>query len=511
MSAKPRPGASRGPPWRQLAPWLALLLVAAVLGAMWFLRVREPAPALHTQPALVVLPLHAAGTGSSAQPLLAEGISRDLISALARADGLRVVAWDSALRAHTGKFDLAQLAAQLNVSHALAGSLRQADDHLLLELRLSSVPDGRMLWAQTYTRTRDQMRMLEHDAAQAVADALGHRLPDDPAAAAPESAQPLAEYLEARHLLGARERARGIEALRALLAHAPGYAPAQAAMARALSATLHPGEPEQGDIDAIESAAASALQADARLADANVALAVLACRRGDWPACLPRFRQALTLDPADTDCRVTYAYWLAGLGYVQQALSEVEKAWAADPLGYDANFARARLLDTRGRHDEALVFLQAATPPSPGLVYARWHNAVWRHDLAAAREFAAAMPQSDGFRESYAGITEALAEPSRWPQIQPMIGTSERANGRINVLRIMLPSADYRVEIAGLERMLRDNWPSYYLLLWMPEYAAMRRDPAFGEFLARTHIIDYWRAQGFPPQCRASGDSAACD
>lgn len=508
MSANAGPGANTGS-LRHAAPWLALLTIGALLGSMWFLRVRESAPALPALPGLVVLPLHAAGNGSSEQVLRAEGISRDLIAALAHAENLQLVAWDSAARAQAEKFDLAQLAARLGVSFTLAGSLREADDHLLLELRLSSVPDGRMLWAQTYTRQRDELRALEREATLAVAEALGRPLRDD-APAAPGGA-PAVEYLNARHLLAARDRVHAIEVLRALLARTPGDAPAQAALARALAATLRPGTLEQGDIDAISAAATHALAADAQLADAHVAQAVLACRRGDWQICLPEFQRALKLDPADTDSRVTYAYWLAGLGFVQPALAEVEAAWSADPLSYDTNFARARLLDTSGRHDEALIYLNAATPPSPGLVYARWHNAVWRHDLAAAREYAAAMPQSDGFRESYAGITEALADPSRWPQIQPMIGTSERANGRINVLRILMPSADYRVEIAGLERMLRDNWPSYYLLLWMPEYAALRHDPAFGDFLARTHIIDYWRAQGFPAQCRASGDGARCD
>jgi len=497
-------------PWRQLAPWFALLLIAAVLAAMWLLRVREPATPHPEQPAIVVLPLHGAGNGGGGQTALAESMSRELISRLAHADGVRVVAWASSARAQAEKFDMAQLDERLHVSHALAGTLRQADDHLLLELRLSSVPDGRMLWAQTYTRKREEMRALEREATEAIGQALGHKLQESEADAENHPALWL-EYAAARHLLAARERTRGEDALRALLAHAPDYAPAQASLARSRAAALRGSAADTAELGAITTAAGRALAADKQLVDAHVALAIIACRGTDWSACLDGFRQALTLDPADTDARVTYAYWLAGIGYVDRALGEVETAWSADPLNYDTNFARARLLDTRGKHDQALESLAAASPPSPGLIYARWHNAVWRHDLAAARDIAAAMPQSDGFRESYAGITEALTEPSRWPQIQPMIATSERANGHINTLRIMMPDADYRLEIDGLERMLRDSWPSYYLLLWMPEYAAMRRDPAFQDFLQRTHILDYWRSTGFPAQCHVSGDLAMCD
>jgi hypothetical protein len=52
---------------------------------------------------------------------------------------------------------------------------------------------------------------------------------------------------------------------------------------------------------------------------------------------------------------------------------------------------------------------------------------------------------------------------------------------------------------------------SYHLLLWNPESVALRRDPAFQDFLRRTHIIDYWRSNGWPAQCHAEGERAICE
>jgi hypothetical protein len=40
---------------------------------------------------------------------------------------------------------------------------------------------------------------------------------------------------------------------------------------------------------------------------------------------------------------------------------------------------------------------------------------------------------------------------------------------------------------------------------------ALRRDPAFQDFLRRTHIIDYWRSNGWPAQCHAEGERAICE
>jgi TolB-like protein len=511
MSGTASPGARRSPAWRHLMPWLAVVLLGAALSGSWLLHVLESPPSLPAQPALVVLPLHAAGGGAQ-QTALAEGLSRDLIARLAHAEGLHVIAWPSALRAQAEQLDLQQIGTQLHASYALQGNLRLADDHLLVEVRLQRIADARMLWAQAYTHKREEAGVLVHDISTGVADALALRLPVERSdTTAPVDASVMQQYLSARHLLDAHDRAHALELLRTLTAGAPGFAPAHATLARTLAAALRTGPAAEEDLAEIARTGKHALDLDARQADAHAALAILACRRMEWQACMDGFARALALAPADSDARLTYAYWLAGIGYVDRALEVARSAWRDDPLNYDTNFAHARLLDTLGHHDDALHFLDSATPPSPGLVYARWHNAVWRNDLAAAREFAAAMPHSDGFRESYAGVTEALSDPLRWPQIQPMIGSSERANGHINTLRIMMPNPDYRVEIDGLERMLRDSWPSYYLLLWMPEYAAMRRDPAFQEFLQRTHIIDYWRAHGFPQQCHVSGDLALCD
>jgi TolB-like protein len=490
---------------------VALLACGAALAALWHFSTRDaPLPAV-AQPAVVVLPLHAAGANTPEQTLLVEQLSRDVAEQLARVDGLRVTGVASARRAQAEKFDLAQLSERLHANRVLEGSLRLADDHLLVELRLSSVPEGRTIWAQAYTRPRGEWFDLQRQIAHSVAEAL--ELHYQPAAVEHASVDPqrLLEYLSARRQLDGADHARAVQALRDIVAAAPDFAPAQATLARMLVADLRRGDSVADQAEEIARVARQALALDPALADAHMAAAVLACRAADWSACFASFRAALGQQPLDTDCRVTYAYWLAGLGYVEPALREVEAAWASDPLSYDANFARGRLLDTLGRHDEAKAFFDAAIPPTAGLVYARWHNALWRGDLAAAREYATAMPQSDGFRESYLGITEAFAEPLRWAQVQPMIGTSERATGRINVLRIMVPDADYPVEIEGLERMLRNGWPSYYLLLWMPEYRALRAHASFAAFVQRTQMLAYWRIAGFPAQCRANGEGVQCD
>ena len=499
---------SRSQRWRYIALIALVLLTLAAVSAWIGSRQAHEARIDAGKPTLVVLPLQPAGAGHD-EGVLAQGLSADWIAPLARIQGLHVIAGTSALRAQVEHFNDAQLRQRLGATHVLSGQLRDSGSEVHIDLKLRATDDGATLWTGTYASMLSDTAMLAREIAQAVATALSLRVVPGATAMIDAEALIYRDYLDARLLLDGPQRQRGIDRLRETVHKAPKFAQAHAALARALSADARTSTRAELADATIE--ARSALDLQEELADAHVAQAVLACHVGDWAHCMESFARAIALDPSDAASRGAYAYRLAALGYIDSALRESENAWRADPLSYDANFLRARMLDTTGAHDAARTYLDAATPATAGLVYAKWHNAVWRRDFGAAAALAVTVPQSDGFREAYIAVTEALSEPRLWRLALPLIATSERANGRINVLRVMMPNPDYTIVIAGLEKMLPDAWPSYYMLLWMPQYAALRRDPAFQNFLARSGLLEYWRTYGFPAQCRAAGDGAICD
>jgi hypothetical protein len=121
------------------------------------------------------------------------------------------------------------------------------------------------------------------------------------------------------------------------------------------------------------------------------------------------------------------------------------------------------------------------------------------------------MSVNEHFRDSYLAATDALVDPARWPQFEPLIEASERATGRYNFLRVFAPDPDYAKIVVALEATLKNGTSSYNLLFWNPESTALRRHPVFQDFLQRTHIIDYWRSNGWPTQCRPDGERAICD
>jgi tetratricopeptide (TPR) repeat protein len=308
-----------------------------------------------------------------------------------------------------------------------------------------------------------------------------------------------------------------VPALRAIVAAAPDYAPTHGLLARAVSSNLCSGKRMQpgGDPEEGRREAERALQLDPDNVDAHLALAYMACRDLLWQACFKQTRVALALDPTDAQTRIQYAWWLVGAGYLHAAQLETEAAWFSDPLNYWINFARGRVLDTLGRHDEARRFFDAMpaldAAGAKRLVYPRWFNAVWRADIGAARQFADQMAPEEGFRDGHIAVTEALANPARWPEAAKLLDESEARAGRFNFARPLQPGYDPVKTIKGLEDILHGGFGSYWMMIWQPEYVGLRKTPEFQEFLRRNKLIGFWRSNGWPPQCKPDGDGARCD
>jgi hypothetical protein len=214
---------------------------------------------------------------------------------------------------------------------------------------------------------------------------------------------------------------------------------------------------------------------------------------------MEEYRRVLGLDPTDSVLRASYAAWLAAIGYLDEALHQVEIGWASDPLNFESGVLRGWLLAILGRHEEAQHWLDAGALPGSRLL---WFSAVWRHDFVAASELAAAVSEKDG-RDSYVAASEALIDPARWPQVQARIAGS--------LAYLLQPDADGETSMRLIEPLWANRISPLALMLWSPEFASLHRHPAFQDFLRRNHIIDYWRSNGWPPQCKPEGDGARCD
>jgi hypothetical protein len=206
---------------------------------------------------------------------------------------------------------------------------------------------------------------------------------------------------------------------------------------------------------------------------------------------------------------------LASLGYLDQAEAMIRMGKARDPLNAVWSFGLGRVLDTQGRHDAARIELdRAGGRASP---YGAWFNAVWRGDFDTAEKLAGTFGDNElddaaaeSLRPSYLATTQALRDPTRWPQALAAMDAWEAQSGLMNFQRVLAPGADPAEMLDGLATVRRRSYSTWDLLVWTKDLAYLRRGPAFQRYLADTGILAYWRRHGFPPQCTPIPEGAEC-
>jgi TolB-like protein/DNA-binding winged helix-turn-helix (wHTH) protein len=525
---------------RWLLMLLGLALVTAVLvSEEWRARrtsaaisapatqVQAPAPVerIATEPVLVVLPLRPVGEDARGAEF-ADGLSEELLNLLARIEGLRVTSRTSAFKFRDEHMALPDIARQLGATHLLEGSVRIDGTRLRIALRLVDGSNDRTLWTESYDREFSDIFAVQDSIARAVAETLRLELRLLRASAyAGEDPELYRRYLVARRSfetvsrLGSAEVPAAAEDLRVLLREHPEYPRAWGGLATLLwqlSTVPRPGR------DALrseaEEAAAAALRLDPEQPDAHAVLAALACREQRWADCLDGSRRGVQNAPSDSLWRVWHANRLATLGYVQDSLRESRLAAQLDPLGTLPHQFLGRVLDTLGRHEEALPHLRLAG--LPGAHTALYFNAIWRRDFVEARRLAELLDSNVPWRISQLAAVEALQDPARSKQLIAAIEHSERTQPpddlreSYDFLRFVLPAAqrDYARDIASLDGVQRAGYASYQLIFWMPNQSALRQSAAFQHYVRDSGLLAFWRQNGWPDKCRSDGgEGVVCD
>jgi TolB-like protein len=170
--AAPAPAA---PIWRIPSLWIALALgIGLTLSAQqaWQRLVR---PAFGERPGLAVLPF-ANLSPDAENAYFADGLHEEILSALSRAGGLRVISRTSVQEYRDPKRNLREIANALDVSLILEGSVRRVGDDVRLTVQLIDGRSDEHLWTDTYDRKVENALQLQKTVALQVVSELGTSL-----------------------------------------------------------------------------------------------------------------------------------------------------------------------------------------------------------------------------------------------------------------------------------------------------------------------------------------------
>ena len=319
-----------------------------------------------------------------ANAYFADGIHEEILTRLSRIRDLKVISRTSTQRFKNAPDNISQIASQLGVANVLEGSVRKAGNHVRVHVQLIDAESDSHLWAERYDRELIDIFAVESDIAAKIAEALQARLSGAERRAI--SVQPTKNseahelYLRGRFYWNrsmgpAFEKSfdKSREYYEKALQIDPTYALAYAGLADYYGFAWGFGllPPVEKWVKAEEENAQKALKLDPTLGEAYNCLATVNLYYyRNWPEAEGDFRRGLELSPNFAEMHAHYAMCLVFFGRNDEALSEVERALALDPLSPRFGFTSGWLRFFMRQYDTAIEQYRKTLELDPNLPFA---------------------------------------------------------------------------------------------------------------------------------------------
>ncbi len=477
---------------------IGVAVIAAGLLAFQLLR----APRLAITPksdnkSIAVLPL-LNESGDPKDEYFSDGLSEELIAALAQIKDLKVIGRSSSFRFKERKDESKTIGEKLGVATLLEGTVRKQGERVRIVAELINAADGIELWTRTFDRELKDIFAVQQEIAAAVASSLKVTLLglDERS-----SANPATKNTEAHnaYLLGHYHfQRRNLEDYRKAVGYFdqaialdPEYALAYAERSEAWTLvgdstgegkTLWPKARSDGE---------KAVSIAPALAEAHAALGwVRFFTEWKFAEGLSELKRAKELSPANPTANDLLARVIVYLGRLGEAEKQGRQAVESDPLAYAAQNNLARILWYEGKLDEADAVARKAAKLQPtGAASRRWQVlvAIQRGDNETALREAQSEPD-----ESYRRFEIALAQYARGDRKAADAALADLiANGRgldYQVAQVYAVRGEKEKAFEWLQIAFDNHDTGMLALLVDPLLNSLRDDPRYKTLIAKMNF-----------------------
>lgn len=460
----------------------------------------DPAPAPHSDASSIAVLPFADLSPEGTQEYFCDGITQEIINALAKIEGLSVAARTSAAQFKGKAEDVREIARRLQVGRVLEGSVQKIGGRVRISAQLIDAASGFDCWAETYDRALDDVLAIQDDVSQAIAEALRREAEEEAARKPPAASKAHSRYLLALdHWERRTERdiKKAIRFFHEAVQENPNHAAAHAGLANSFVslAMAEVMEPRKA-LSQAGSAAQRALAIDNHLAEAHIARgAVHAFEDRNWAAAEQAFRRAMTGSPHSP----TPHHWFALVcllpaGRLDEALEEFQMALERDQTSAVLHTHLGLLLYLRGEYEQAIRQLRLSIDLEPAFYGAHW--AIGRaHSQAGATTEAKACFQktrelSGGAVLGVAGLACACARRNEQDEACAWIDELEHLARSsyvcpCNFAEIHAALGDHEKSFEWLDRAERNHSPRLNWLSVDPLLKPLRRDERFRALINR--------------------------
>ena len=479
----------------------------AALVAGYVLLTRRPGSSGDPARSIAVLPFVNIGADPNNEPF-SDGMSEELITALAKVEGLRVTARTSAFSFKGKEVDVREIGNKLNVGYVLEGSVRRAGPRLRVSAQLINATTGYHLWSDEYDRDAGDVFAVQDEITRAIVGALRLKLSGTANAALVKPATGNAEahdlYLQGRYFFAKRDSTslrKAQDYFERAIADDPSYALAYAGLSDAYSHRAVFGYVPPHDIHAkAKQAVLRALALDSTLVEAHTSLGFIELfLEWDWAAAGREFDRALALDARYPPAHLFRAWYFLATDRMTDAVGEVQAAVRLDPFSLVNNARLASMLYYARRYNEALAQSRRLLEMDSMFFQVRVELARAYLQLGQCDEALAAMkhaPEQASGAAYFGGVwgwinarcghpAQALAELNRF--------RAEAREGRYvshySLAIIHAALGDSERAFAQLDSAYVEGTWAMFTLRVEPAFEAMRADPRFARLLKKVGLV----------------------
>jgi TolB-like protein/DNA-binding winged helix-turn-helix (wHTH) protein/Flp pilus assembly protein TadD len=491
--------------WTRAALAGGALVLLLVLGFWLLRRWRLTDSALPRISSIAVLPLENLSNDPE-QQYFVEGMTDEIITDLAKLPGIRVISRTSAMQYKNTHKTMPEIARELKVDAVVEGTVLRVGNRVRIRTQLVYAPADRHIWAQAYERDLKDVLTLQANLAQDIAGEIQLKLTSQQRAnlGTAHIVDPEAHelYLKGRYFWSKRDQegfTKAIEYFQQAIAKDPTYAAAYAGLADsyALSGGFNLVPVGQA-MPRAQAAAERALELDGNLGEAHASLGLIApFNNWNWADAERHYERAIELNPNYATAHHWYAEgYLMPVGRADEAIAEIRKAQALDPLSAVIATDLGKELYFVRRYDEALVELRRALELDPNFVSA--HN--WISDTLLEKRLyndaIAELEKTKPFKEERVYIRQTAylyARTGRRAEARAALGKSlqlskgkQVSSGAVALTYAAL--GEKNESFQWLEKAYTERSSFMTSLKYWSVLDPMRDDPRFADLLRRVGL-----------------------
>src|SRR6202171_634347 len=440
---------------------------------------------------IAVLPFRDLSSGKD-HDYFSDGIAEEILSALAKIEGLRVAARRSSFWFKGKDAQLSEIARKLSVGHVLEGTVRRDGNRVRITAELIDAGDGFTVWSETFDREMQGIFALQDEITRAIVDALKLKLAISPPSLSrsPDAYDAYLQGLFYSDKTTEEDLRKSLDFFELALEKDPQFSRAWTGIAKSwlwlADAYVRPREA----YPKVREAAVRALQLNPEEAEAHVYLAETK-RILDWDVdgAEAEFNRACELEPNSTPSNYFVAALYAARGEREKALAFLQRTSKIDPASlWVSNFA-CELYRYFGLHDEAMAAGERALQLDPAFAYgepllAALYREMGRFDYAIALYKKA---ENLSGRNPF-GLAITYARMDRRDDALQALEAATAKRDYIPgdaIAHIYVALQEHDVAIRELERACEERSSSVHMVGIAPEFAPLRSDERFLSILSK--------------------------